>query len=121
MVTIRHERGPGRFAHAALDGISGYGDIHDVSEAAAEYLCDEVGYFDRANVTDVEYEEVEKDDDTPGSDAGLEYEEVSAIEDRIDAGECPWCDDYEGDGVPQHAASAHADEWAAYKAEVEEE
>ena len=35
--------------------------------------------------------------------------------DLIDMGECPWCDDYEGDGVPQHASAAHPDEWTEYK------
>jgi hypothetical protein len=33
----------------------------------------------------------------------------------IQAGECPWCDDYEGDHVGRHASSAHADEWQRFK------
>jgi len=37
--------------------------------------------------------------------------------DLIERGECPWCSDYSGDGVPQHASSAHPDEWADYKDE----
>lgn len=43
--------------------------------------------------------------------------------DLIEEGTCPWCveedadDPYEGDGVPQHASSAHPDEWDAFKAE----
>lgn len=41
-------------------------------------------------------------------------DDVTAL---IDAGECPWCDDYAGDAVPQHASSAHPDEWQAHKAE----
>lgn len=24
---------------------------------------------------------------------------------------CPWCDEYRGDYLAQHAASAHPDEW----------
>jgi hypothetical protein len=32
----------------------------------------------------------------------------------IEAGVCPWCDDYEGDAVAQHASSAHSDKWAAH-------
>jgi len=32
----------------------------------------------------------------------------------VNAGVCPWCDEYEGEAVPQHASSAHPDEWAAY-------
>jgi hypothetical protein len=42
--------------------------------------------------------------------AGVEY-----AEDHIERGECPWCDDYEGDGVPQHASAAHPEDWAEYK------
>lgn len=34
--------------------------------------------------------------------------------DMIDRGVCPWCSDYEGDHVGQHASSAHPDEWADY-------
>jgi len=30
---------------------------------------------------------------------------------------CPWCDEYDGANVGQHASSAHSDEWAAYKAD----
>ena len=37
------------------------------------------------------------------------------IEQLIIAGECPWCDDYSGEHVGQHASSAHPDEWAAYQ------
>lgn len=33
----------------------------------------------------------------------------------VENGTCPWCDDYEGDSVPQHASSAHPDKWDAYK------
>lgn len=29
-------------------------------------------------------------------------------------GICPWCSDYEGDHVGQHASSAHPDKWADY-------
>ena len=43
-----------------------------------------------------------------GTDAG-------GIEADIEAGICPWCDDYEGDAVAQHASGAHPDEWTAYK------
>lgn len=37
------------------------------------------------------------------------------IGEAIDRGECPWCDDYEGDHVGQHASSAHPDAWDTYK------
>ena len=32
----------------------------------------------------------------------------------VERGVCPWCDDYEGDHVGQHASSAHPDEWDAF-------
>jgi len=32
----------------------------------------------------------------------------------VDAGICPWCDDYEGDHVGRHASSAHPDAWDEY-------
>lgn len=49
-------------------------------------------------------------------DDGEETEaEVTDVVKSIDDGVCPWCDDYEGDGVPQHASSAHSEKWAAYK------
>lgn len=25
---------------------------------------------------------------------------------------CPWCDDYDGDHVPEHASQAHPEEWS---------
>jgi hypothetical protein len=33
----------------------------------------------------------------------------------IDAGVCPWCDEYDGDNVGLHASRAHPDQWADYK------
>ena len=50
MIRVRHVDGPGRFAHASLDGVSQTGDEHSVSDAAADYLCDDLGHFER--VTD---------------------------------------------------------------------
>lgn len=35
-------------------------------------------------------------------------------EETIDAGYCPWCEEYEGDAVAQHASAAHPDAWADY-------
>lgn len=32
----------------------------------------------------------------------------------IEQGECPWCDDYAGEHVGQHASSAHPEQWDAY-------
>ena len=55
---IRHTDGPGTYNHGSFDGISHRGDEHDVSEAAAEYLCDKLGYFERTGeitLTEDEY------------------------------------------------------------------
>lgn len=37
------------------------------------------------------------------------------VDDALEQGVCPWCDDYEGDGVAQHASSAHPDRWAEHR------
>ena len=47
MIRVRHVDGPGRFAHASLDGVSQTGDEHSVSDAAADYLCEDLGHFER--------------------------------------------------------------------------
>jgi len=70
------------------------GDRADVSTADAQYLCDERGDFERI--------EADGRPDRP-------------ISDLVDDGTCPWCEDYEGDAVGQHASAAHPEEWAAYK------
>lgn len=51
-----------------------------------------------------------------GTDTALNRELAASIE----SGECPWCTDYTGDSVPQHASSAHAEAWRAYRDEVSE-
>lgn len=38
------------------------------------------------------------------------------IQDALDDGRCPWCEDYAGDYPARHASSAHPEEWAEYKA-----
>jgi len=44
-----------------------------------------------------------------GADVGAET--------LISEGVCPWCDGYSGDHVGQHASSAHAERWRAFKGE----
>lgn len=106
MPTVEKTSG-GRVYLRALDQRFEVGDRVDVNAGLAEYLCDERGDFSRI---------VEKDGTTDqGDDPPDEAAESDDLAAQIDAGECPWCDDYEGDGVPQHAASAHPDEWDAYK------
>lgn len=60
---------------------------------------------------DLELSDLEPGAGPDGSDDG----ESDTIAAAIEGGVCPWCDDYEGDSVPQHASSAHPDEWTNYK------
>ncbi|WP_135363450.1 hypothetical protein [Halosimplex halophilum] len=81
------------------------GDRVDVDGAFAGYLS-ERGDFERVDDAgeDITADEVESLAD-------------DVIAERIDAGECPWCDEYEGENVGQHASSAHPDAWDDYKGE----
>lgn len=53
----------------------------------------------------------ETSDGDDGDDTATDAEDS----DLVAAGICPWCDEYEGDHVGQHASSAHPDQWAAHK------
>ena len=63
MPLIRHTSGPSRFGHSALSGVSSRGDEHNVTEEAATYLCDDLGYFERGDVIDAEYEVINEESD----------------------------------------------------------
>lgn len=65
------------------------GDVYEVDDATADRL--------------VELDKFEFVDGT-----------APALDDAIDRGVCPWCDEYEGEHVGQHASLAHSDEWNAY-------
>jgi hypothetical protein len=54
------------------------------------------------------------DEDSAG-DINVEELADEVIADHLDDGVCPWCDDYEGDAVAQHASAAHTDAWADWK------
>lgn len=92
------------------------------ADDVADYLGVDVTESDGASEETAE-ESSDAEPESVTDAGGLEYEEVSAIEDRIDAGECPWCPDdedgYTGDGVAQHASSAHPEEWQDYKEATE--
>lgn len=96
----------GRVAQVRSDGDGRYVGV-------PEYLADDV-----ADYLGVEYDDAgdggnENPTELP---KGKELELANDyIREQIDAGVCPWCDDYEGDSVPQHASSAHPDEWSDYK------
>ena len=93
---VVEKTGGGRVYIRPLDQRFEVGDQVDVDEEVAAYLTEERGDF----------EVIDGDEPGPlGADPA----------DMIEAGECPWCSDYEGEGVAQHAASAHPDEWDAYK------
>jgi len=72
------------------------GATETVDDDLAEYLLDRD-----------DFEEVESEGTDDGGD--------DTVEEQINAGECPWCDEYEGENVGQHAASVHADAWDDYK------
>lgn len=95
------------------------GDRVDVSDDAAAYLCDERDDFARVDGPDTdESYPTESDGDTDGGVTD-ESADGDIIRDdpavQIEAGECPWCDDYGGEHVGQHASSAHPDAWDDYK------
>jgi len=65
MVRVKHVAGPGRFAHTSLSGASTHGDEHDVSAEAADYLCDDRGYFERTGEITLGEDEYEVTTDEP--------------------------------------------------------
>lgn len=79
------------------------GVVRRVGEASVDSHADEVDWCTACFEAD----------DSGGSKADA----VASLADQIDAGTCPWCDDYDGDHVGAHASSAHPDKWAEYKAD----
>jgi len=98
MPTVRKD--PGRDVTIRGYGRFEPGQTYDVDHETAEYL---VGRGDftlvKEDEHDVEYDDMESKLDIAGV---------------IEQGKCPWCDEYEGDHIGQHASSAHPDEWNAY-------
>jgi len=86
MVRVKHVAGPGRFAHTSLSGASTHGDEHDVSAEAADYLCDDRGYFERTGEITLDegsYEVVETtdaDDDDGGDEDDTEMDALTKSE-----------------------------------------
>lgn len=68
--------------------------------------------------TDAEYRAVtdsgdgDADDADDGPQKNQDHETTAEI---LDAGECPWCDEYEGDSPGRHASAAHSDAWEQFK------
>jgi len=89
MRTIRKTR-PGE-SHIHTHGTVAGGETIAVDDDTADYLVDSGGY-----------EYADETDTVP-------------VDDALEQGVCPWCDDYEGDAVGQHASSAHEEKWSEYK------
>lgn len=88
------------------------GETYTVDDDVAEYLLEHRDDFEIAT------DETDDGDDGPseGDDGDEAPEPVThTLEETIEAGTCPWCDEYEGEAVGQHASSAHPDAWADYK------
>jgi len=88
------------------------GDEADVPEEDAQHLVEVRGDFERveasaAGDTEPTGDDVHEEDGPP--------DDTVPVDDLIEQGICPWCDDYEGDAVGQHASSAHPAEWTDYK------
>lgn len=86
----------------------------------SKHYADDVRAFLGVDVTETSSDEEETAEESSDEEpetvtsAGIEY-----VEDHIENGECPWCDEYEGDGVPQHASAKHPEDWAEYKEAAE--
>jgi len=112
MPTLRHPR--------TLDDVDGHPPRTIPSAAVGERVTvDESGEFevddasdarDLADAYGVELERLVVDE----ADAEPKAAGDPTPDEQIRAGICPWCDEYEGDHVGQHASSAHPDAWDAY-------
>lgn len=54
-------------------------------------------------------------DSASGGDDSAATGTPVTVEDAIENGECPWCSDYSGEHVGQHASSAHTEAWAEHR------
>lgn len=105
MPRYRHPRVP-----PDADGEPGF----SVSLAGATVALDSDGCFETDATHAVERLAARYDTTADALRTDGASDDVSA---SINSGVCPWCDDYEGDHVGQHASSAHPDEWGAYTAD----
>ena len=123
MPTIRKRTAGTEFVHNHGQ-VSG-GDTVDVPRDTAEFL---IGTGEYEHVNDGSEQEAtdgaesdpntDEGDSTPDGDAVALPKLDGPTVDTLKEGVCPWCegdDGYEGDHVGQHASSAHADKWDAYK------
>ena len=80
MVRVKHVAGPGRFAHASLSGTSTHGDEHEVSAEAADYLCDDRGYFERTGEITLGGDEYEVKTADPADDIPQDMDALTKSE-----------------------------------------
>jgi hypothetical protein len=78
------------------------GDVHDVDGATAERLAG----LDKFELADDGSDDASEDGELP--------DDTVPVDEAMDQGVCPWCDDYEGENVGLHASSAHPDKWEDY-------
>ncbi|WP_254766509.1 hypothetical protein [Salinilacihabitans rarus] len=98
-VTVEKVQG-GQVYLRALERRLAIGDRAEVSEEFAAYLVDERGDFELVS---------EEGDDVVDDD-----ESIAA---QIEVGECPWCDEYEGENVGMHASRSHPEAWDEFQDE----
>jgi len=103
MPTLKYVGNAGRYRLTNSDVDVAQGETVAVDAETAEYLQ-----------VHGEFEVVEGDGGKITVD-DVEQLADEVIAERLSDGECPWCDDYRGDAVGQHAASAHSDAWDDYK------
>ena len=80
MVRVKHVAGPGRFAHASLSGTSTHGDEHEVGAEAADYLCDDRGYFERTGEITLGGDEYEVETADPADDIPQDMDALTKSE-----------------------------------------
>ena len=126
MPTIRKATRGSEFLHG-YGTVSG-GETVDVDADTAAYLVESGAYEHVPDSDDESDGESDADTDTSegiaDTDADGDGEQelalsVEYVDEQIDAGECPWCDDYSGESVGRHASSAHREKWTAYKEAAE--
>lgn len=91
------------------------GGEQEVSAGDVEYLTEERGDFVEVFEAIPDESPSVEEETEPEPDTGDSEPKYDGPEAAIEDGVCPWCLDYDGEHVGQHASSAHPDEWAEYQ------